>query len=134
MKLDLRRHGMFLAGLSIVLCMSALALLAPWIAPYDPAALNLDHILMPPSPEHILGTDAVDVQLHIRRHIQHIGQANCLQGGIQLVHIGLHRRLGCHLRAAAAQQHCQNYRKQFFHSLSPNGQFCVIKSIIPVIA
>ena len=28
MKLDLRRHGMFLAGLSIVLFMSALALLA----------------------------------------------------------------------------------------------------------
>jgi peptide/nickel transport system permease protein len=59
MTLDLRRHGMLLVGLGIVLVMSALALLAPWIAPYDPAALNLDHILMPPSPEHILGTDAL---------------------------------------------------------------------------
>ena len=59
MKLDMRRHGMFLAGFSIVFFMSVLALLAPWIAPYDPAALDLDHILMPPSAEHILGTDAL---------------------------------------------------------------------------
>ncbi|MBR3880198.1 MAG: ABC transporter permease [Mailhella sp.] len=59
MTLDFRRHGMFLFGLSIVLVMSALALLAPWIAPYDPAALDLDHILMPPSAEHLLGTDAL---------------------------------------------------------------------------
>ena len=59
MKLDMRRHGMFLAGLGIVLAMSALALLAPWIAPFDPAALDLDHILMPPSSEHLLGTDAL---------------------------------------------------------------------------
>ncbi|WP_446425510.1 ABC transporter permease [Mailhella sp.] len=59
MKLDLRRHGMFLFGLAIVLFMSALALLAPWIAPYDPAALDLDCILMPPSAEHLLGTDAL---------------------------------------------------------------------------
>ena len=59
MKLDLHRHGMFLFGLTIVLFMSALALLAPWIAPYDPAALDLDCILMPPSAEHLLGTDAL---------------------------------------------------------------------------
>lgn len=57
MTFSLKRHGMFLTGLTIVLIMSILALLAPWIAPYDPAALNLDQILMPPSPEHLLGTD-----------------------------------------------------------------------------
>lgn len=57
MSISLKRHGMFLAGLSIVLTMSVLALLAPWIAPFDPAALNLDQILMPPSAEHLLGTD-----------------------------------------------------------------------------
>ena len=54
---DLKRHGMFLTGLAIVLTMSILALLAPWLAPFDPAALNLDQILMPPSAEHLLGTD-----------------------------------------------------------------------------
>lgn len=57
MSISLKRHGMFLAGLSIVLTMSVLALLAPWIAPFDPASLNLDQILMPPSAEHLLGTD-----------------------------------------------------------------------------
>ena len=57
MSISLKRHGMFLAGLAIVLSMSLLALLAPWIAPFDPAALNLDQILMPPSSEHLLGTD-----------------------------------------------------------------------------
>ena len=57
MSISLKRHGMFFTGLTIVLVMSALALLAPWLAPYDPAALNLDHILMPPSSEHLLGTD-----------------------------------------------------------------------------
>ena len=55
MKLDLRRHGMLLVGLGIVLVMSALALLAPWIAPYDPAALNLDHILRGTSLETLAG-------------------------------------------------------------------------------
>ena len=57
MSISLKRHGMFLTGLPIVLVMSLLALLAPWIAPFDPAALNLDQILMPPSAEHLLGTD-----------------------------------------------------------------------------
>ncbi|WP_294488412.1 ABC transporter permease [uncultured Mailhella sp.] len=57
MSISLKRHGMFLTGLTIVLVMSLLALLAPWIAPFDPAALNLDQILMPPSAEHLLGTD-----------------------------------------------------------------------------
>ncbi|WP_298068405.1 ABC transporter permease [uncultured Mailhella sp.] len=59
MRLELRRHGMFLTGLAIVLTMSLLALLAPWLAPFDPAALDLDSILMPPSSEHLLGTDAL---------------------------------------------------------------------------
>ncbi len=55
----MKQRGMFLAGLTIVLVMSLFALLAPWIAPFDPAALDLDHILLPPSHEHLLGTDAL---------------------------------------------------------------------------
>ncbi|MBR4423705.1 MAG: ABC transporter permease [Mailhella sp.] len=50
---------MLIAGASIVLVMSLIALLAPWIAPFDPAQLDLDHILLPSSPEHLLGTDAL---------------------------------------------------------------------------
>lgn len=57
--MSLARHGMLLAGLVIVLGMSLLALLAPWIAPYDPAAFDLDAVLIPPCPAHWLGTDAL---------------------------------------------------------------------------
>lgn len=59
MTLRLKRYGMLIAGLGIVLTMSILALLAPWLAPFDPAALDLDAILAPPSPLHPLGTDAL---------------------------------------------------------------------------
>ena len=55
----LSRYGMLIAGASIVLVMSLIALLAPWIAPFDPAQLDLDHILLPSSPAHLLGTDAL---------------------------------------------------------------------------
>lgn len=33
------------------------ALCAPWIAPYDPLAVDLDHKLQPPSVQFLLGTD-----------------------------------------------------------------------------
>lgn len=51
------RNSMLLLGAAIVLCMSASALLAPYIAPYDPNAIHLDHILEPPSSLFWLGTD-----------------------------------------------------------------------------
>jgi len=35
----------------------ALSLLAPWISPYDPAAIDLKNILQPPSAKHWFGTD-----------------------------------------------------------------------------
>lgn len=51
------RNSMLPLGAAIVLCMSASALLAPYIAPYDPNAIHLDHILEPPSSLFWLGTD-----------------------------------------------------------------------------
>lgn len=53
-----RGNAMFATGLIIVLGMSMAALLAPWIAPYDPAEQHLDLILQPPSSTFLLGTDA----------------------------------------------------------------------------
>lgn len=53
------RHPMLATGLSLVLAMSAAALLAPWISPHDPTALDLTAILQPPSSAHPLGTDAL---------------------------------------------------------------------------
>lgn len=54
-----RRHAMLLPGLLIVGVMSLAALLAPWLAPYDPTTLHLDAILQPPSIAFPLGTDAL---------------------------------------------------------------------------
>jgi ABC-type dipeptide/oligopeptide/nickel transport system permease subunit len=44
--------GIILAGV-VLLC----ALLAPWIAPYDPYAMNMDEALQSPSLAHPMGTD-----------------------------------------------------------------------------
>lgn len=47
----------FWAGILIVGGWVAVALLAPWIAPYDPIAPNLPEKLQAPSLRHVLGTD-----------------------------------------------------------------------------
>jgi peptide/nickel transport system permease protein len=44
-------------GLLLVSLVVGCALLAPWIMPYDPFALDVMHRLAPPSAEHWLGTD-----------------------------------------------------------------------------
>jgi len=44
-------------GLAIVLAFFAVSALTPVIAPYDPAAIDVDNILAPPSRSHLFGTD-----------------------------------------------------------------------------
>ena len=51
-----RRPEAFL-GLVLVLSAALMAVLAPWIAPYDPLAVDLARKLTPPSAEHWMGTD-----------------------------------------------------------------------------
>lgn len=51
------QNKMALAGGSIVLLFFALSLLAPWLAPFDPGAIDLQAVLAPPSSAHLLGTD-----------------------------------------------------------------------------
>lgn len=46
-------------GLCIVFFMLTIALLAPWIAPYDPNAINVKKILLAPSTQHWMGTDGL---------------------------------------------------------------------------
>jgi peptide/nickel transport system permease protein len=52
-------YGMLALGLALVGGMSLAALLAPWIAPFDPNAINVDAMLRTPSLAHPLGTDAL---------------------------------------------------------------------------
>ncbi len=54
-----KRHDMLGAGVLIVGIMSLLALLAPWLAPYDPVKINEYGILQPPSMLHPFGTDTL---------------------------------------------------------------------------
>ncbi|WP_018130463.1 oligopeptide ABC transporter permease [Effusibacillus pohliae] len=51
------RNKLAVAGLVFILLVAVLAILAPWIAPYDPAEQDLLKKLKPPSAEHWLGTD-----------------------------------------------------------------------------
>lgn len=46
-------------GLCVVVAMAAAAALADWLAPYDPLALGFDTTLLPPSLEHLFGTDSL---------------------------------------------------------------------------
>ena len=51
------KNGPAVAGSVVVLALFAVSLLAPWLAPYDPNAIDLKQVLMPPSGVHPFGTD-----------------------------------------------------------------------------
>ncbi|KIC16270.1 ABC transporter permease [Leisingera sp. ANG-Vp] len=46
-------------GLGLTLFHLVLAVLAPWIAPFDPTVQNADAILLPPNATHWMGTDTL---------------------------------------------------------------------------
>jgi len=51
------RDKLAVVGLIIVLGFFILSLLTPYIAPYDPNIIDVEKILVPPSWEHLFGTD-----------------------------------------------------------------------------
>lgn len=53
-----RKHKLAMVSLFCLIVLGAIALLAPWIAPYDPEAIG-GAFSAPPSPEHWLGTDQI---------------------------------------------------------------------------
>lgn len=55
--LNLKSNPLAVVGLTIIVLFIALSLLAPLLAPYDPATQNLGNRLAFPSPEHWFGTD-----------------------------------------------------------------------------
>jgi oligopeptide transport system permease protein len=55
--LRLRRNRMAVFGLSVLVLFAVIAVLTPWIAPYDYAQQNLELGATPPSAAHWLGTD-----------------------------------------------------------------------------
>ncbi|HTQ02184.1 MAG TPA: ABC transporter permease, partial [Casimicrobiaceae bacterium] len=55
----LARRRASLAGLFVVLFFIAVAVLAPWLAPYDPLATSWSAIRKAPSAAHWFGTDEI---------------------------------------------------------------------------
>jgi peptide/nickel transport system permease protein len=53
------RNPVSTAALIFIPALAALAILAPWIIPYDPNATDLDHVLQGPTALHWFGTDQV---------------------------------------------------------------------------
>jgi peptide/nickel transport system permease protein len=51
------RHKLAVSGLVVVVAFAVIALLAPWIAPYDPIETSWSRIRRPPSEAHWFGTD-----------------------------------------------------------------------------
>ncbi len=54
---QLRRNHLAIGGGVVVVLLGLAALLAPFLAPYDPAAYDVKQILLPPGPTHWFGTD-----------------------------------------------------------------------------
>ncbi len=55
----LGRHGLLILGGVIVGTVSLAAILAPWLAPYAPTAIDVNALLQPPSAAHPMGTDSL---------------------------------------------------------------------------
>ena len=55
----LRKNRMAVAGMGVVIFMSLVALVAPWIVPYDPASNELDHQHASPGYQHTLESGEV---------------------------------------------------------------------------
>jgi peptide/nickel transport system permease protein len=54
-----RKNRLAVAGGAVVVVLGLVAICAPLLAPYDPAAYDVKRILMPPGPQHWLGTDQI---------------------------------------------------------------------------
>lgn len=53
------RNGKSVTGLVILAAFTVLAVIGPWIAPYDPSKVGVGKLLEHPSAKHLLGTDHI---------------------------------------------------------------------------
>jgi peptide/nickel transport system permease protein len=60
------KNPLALAGLIIIGIISIMAIFAPWIAPFDPDAINVKNILLSPSATHLMGTDGLGRDVYSR--------------------------------------------------------------------
>ena len=84
------------AGFIIIFVVFILAMLAPWISPYDPDYINVKAILFAPSAQHWMGTDGLGRDVLSR--MLHGGRISLLVG---LVAVGISTAIGIILGALA---------------------------------
>jgi peptide/nickel transport system permease protein len=84
------------AGFIIILVVFLLAMLAPWVSPYDPDYINVKAILLVPSTQHWMGTDGLGRDVLSR--MLHGGRISLLVG---LVAVGISTAIGIVLGAIA---------------------------------
>ena len=91
-----RRRGRLLVGRLLVAAFALSAILAPWIAPYDPAAVPAAlsaTMLRPPEPAHPLGTDALGRDLLSR--VLYGGRVSLALGlGVEIVIVAVGVTIG----------------------------------------
>lgn len=78
----LRRSRGAMVGLVVLLLFATGALLAPYVAPYDPEAMNFDARLQPPSFRYPFGTD--EFGRDVFRAVLHGGRLSLLMGFISV--------------------------------------------------
>ena len=81
-----RRSRTAVVGLVVAVLLILVASFAPYLTPYDPIQVDYDNIMVPPSTEHLLGTDWMGRDL-LSRLIA--GSRLSLSVGIIAVAIGL---------------------------------------------
>lgn len=82
-----RQNRLAVAGFVVIALYAVMALLAPWIAPYDPYAMHGEAILAAPNTAHWLGTDPFGRDLFSRLlHGAHLSlQVGAIAAGLALV-------------------------------------------------
>jgi peptide/nickel transport system permease protein len=92
----LRRNRLAIVGGVIVLGLAMLALLAPWIAPWDPNRPDVRKILEAPSALHVLGTDQLG-----RDVLSRMLYGSRVSLAVGFVSVGIATTIGLMLGAAA---------------------------------
>ena len=85
-----------LFGSLIIAFFSLMAVSAPLISPHDPAAIDQDSLLMPPSPGHILGTDSLGRDL-----LSRIFYGSRISLSVGIIAVGIATLLGLILGSCA---------------------------------
>jgi len=58
-KRAVKKNKTLAVSLAIICCLLLVAVFAPYLSPFDPMAIDLDHIKQSPGPAYLLGTDTI---------------------------------------------------------------------------